>query len=43
VKAALSVGRSDALEHARRLLISGTDVSDRAGELGDVSIDLAAI
>jgi 3-phenylpropionate/trans-cinnamate dioxygenase ferredoxin reductase component len=43
VKAALSVGRSDDLEHARRLLISGTDVSDRAGELGDVSIDLAAI
>ncbi|HUA44155.1 MAG TPA: FAD-dependent oxidoreductase [Solirubrobacteraceae bacterium] len=43
VKAALSVGRSDDLEHARRLLVAGTDVGGRAGDLGDVSIDLASI
>ena len=43
VAAALSVGRSDDLEHARRLLISGTDVRDRLADLGDVSIDLATI
>jgi 3-phenylpropionate/trans-cinnamate dioxygenase ferredoxin reductase component len=43
VKAALSVGRSDDLEHARRLLIAGTDVGGRAGDLGDVSIDLGSI
>jgi 3-phenylpropionate/trans-cinnamate dioxygenase ferredoxin reductase component len=43
VKAALSVGRSDDLEHARRLLIAGTDVDGCAGDLGDVSIDLGSI
>ncbi|HTU87530.1 MAG TPA: FAD-dependent oxidoreductase [Solirubrobacteraceae bacterium] len=43
VKAALSVGRSDDLEHARRLLISETDVRDRVGDLADVSVDLATI
>ena len=41
--AALSVGRSDDLEHARRLIADGTEVGDRAGELGDLSSDLAAI
>jgi 3-phenylpropionate/trans-cinnamate dioxygenase ferredoxin reductase component len=43
VAAALSVGRSDDLEHARRLLIARTDVRERLGELGDVSVDLASI
>jgi 3-phenylpropionate/trans-cinnamate dioxygenase ferredoxin reductase component len=43
VKAALSVGRSDDLEHARRLLISGTDVRNRVGDLADVSVDLASV
>ena len=43
VAGALSVGRSDDLEHARRLLIAGTDVGDRVDDLGDVSSDLATI
>jgi 3-phenylpropionate/trans-cinnamate dioxygenase ferredoxin reductase component len=43
VKAALSVGRSDDLEHARRLLISAADVRDQIGGLADVSRDLATI
>ena len=40
LKAALSVGRSDDLEHARRLLIAGTDVTQpwRRRRLGDASI-----
>jgi 3-phenylpropionate/trans-cinnamate dioxygenase ferredoxin reductase subunit len=43
VAAALSVGRSDDLEHARRLMRERTDVAGHAGDLGDVSSDLAAI
>jgi 3-phenylpropionate/trans-cinnamate dioxygenase ferredoxin reductase component len=43
VKAALSVGRSDDLDPARRLLTAGTDVRDRVGELADVSSDLSSI
>ena len=43
VAGALAVGRSDDLEHARRLLASGTDVGDRTGELEDVSSDLASL
>ena len=43
VKAALSVGRSDDLEDARRLLISGADVRDRVGALADVSVELNSI
>jgi 3-phenylpropionate/trans-cinnamate dioxygenase ferredoxin reductase subunit len=43
VVGALSVGRSDDLEHARRLLSEATPVADRAGELGDLSTDLASI
>ncbi|HEY1593494.1 MAG TPA: FAD-dependent oxidoreductase [Solirubrobacteraceae bacterium] len=43
VAGALSVGRSDDLEHARRLIVSAADVGDRVAELGDVSTDLAAI
>jgi 3-phenylpropionate/trans-cinnamate dioxygenase ferredoxin reductase subunit len=43
VVAALSVGRSDDLEHARRLIVSGASVAGREAELGDVSSDLAGV
>jgi 3-phenylpropionate/trans-cinnamate dioxygenase ferredoxin reductase subunit len=43
VAAALSVGRSDDLEHARRLISSGADVGDHVEPLGDLSTDLAEI
>jgi 3-phenylpropionate/trans-cinnamate dioxygenase ferredoxin reductase subunit len=40
---ALSVGRSDDLEHARRLISSHADIGDRADELADLSTDLASV
>ncbi len=43
VAAALSVGRSDDLEHARRLIVSRERVDDRLEQLRDPSSDLAAI
>jgi 3-phenylpropionate/trans-cinnamate dioxygenase ferredoxin reductase subunit len=43
VAAALSVGRSGDLEHARRLISSRADVGERAQALGDLSTDLAEI
>jgi 3-phenylpropionate/trans-cinnamate dioxygenase ferredoxin reductase subunit len=43
VAGALSVGRSDDLEHARRLLAADTDVAARVDELGDPSTDLASV
>jgi 3-phenylpropionate/trans-cinnamate dioxygenase ferredoxin reductase subunit len=43
VAAALSVERSDDLDAARRLITSHADVSDRLGELADVSTDLAGV
>jgi 3-phenylpropionate/trans-cinnamate dioxygenase ferredoxin reductase subunit len=43
VAGALSVGRSEDLEHARRLLAAGTAVGDRVDELADLSTDLAAV
>jgi 3-phenylpropionate/trans-cinnamate dioxygenase ferredoxin reductase subunit len=43
VAGALSVGRSDDLEHARRLIAAGTDVGERADALGDLGSDLAAL
>jgi 3-phenylpropionate/trans-cinnamate dioxygenase ferredoxin reductase subunit len=43
VAGALSVGRSEDLEHARRLIASAAEVGDRAAELSDLSSDLAAI
>ena len=43
VAGALSVGRSDDLEHARRLLAAGTDLAERADALGDLSSDLAEL
>jgi 3-phenylpropionate/trans-cinnamate dioxygenase ferredoxin reductase component len=41
--AALSVGRSDDLEHAQRLITSGADIGQRAAELGDLGTDLGSI
>ncbi|MFL5823859.1 MAG: NAD(P)/FAD-dependent oxidoreductase [Solirubrobacteraceae bacterium] len=43
VLAALSVGRSDDLEHARRLITSRVDVGQRVEELGDLGSDLGEI
>jgi 3-phenylpropionate/trans-cinnamate dioxygenase ferredoxin reductase component len=43
VAAALTVGRSDDLEHAGRLLSTRAGVEHRVGELEDLSSDLAAI
>ena len=40
---ALSVGRSEDLEHARRLITSRADISDRAADLADLSTDLGSI
>ena len=43
VAAALSVGRSDDLEHARRLIRARTDVGTRADELADLGSDLSGL
>lgn len=43
VEGALSVGRSDDLEHARRLIARRTDLGDRVDALGDLGSDLAAL
>jgi 3-phenylpropionate/trans-cinnamate dioxygenase ferredoxin reductase subunit len=43
VAAALSIGRSDDLDHARRLIASGPDLGARAAELGDLSSELSAL
>jgi 3-phenylpropionate/trans-cinnamate dioxygenase ferredoxin reductase subunit len=43
VAGALSVGRSDDLDHARRLLVAGADVSAHVSELQDTSNDLASV
>jgi 3-phenylpropionate/trans-cinnamate dioxygenase ferredoxin reductase component len=40
---ALSVGRSDDLEHARRWITSRAEIGDQAEELADLSTDLASI
>jgi 3-phenylpropionate/trans-cinnamate dioxygenase ferredoxin reductase subunit len=40
---ALSVGRSDDLEDARRLITSHAQIDDQADALGDLSTDLASI
>lgn len=40
---ALSVGRSDDLEHARRLIAARTDLTAQADALGDVDADLSAL
>ena len=43
LRGALSVGRSDDLQAARRLIADGTDLGDRAASLGDLSADLETI
>jgi 3-phenylpropionate/trans-cinnamate dioxygenase ferredoxin reductase subunit len=43
VAAALSVGRSDDLEHARRLISAGTGLGARAEALGQLDADLASL
>ena len=43
VEAALAIGRSDDLVHARRLVESGADVSAEKGALADVDSDLEAV
>jgi 3-phenylpropionate/trans-cinnamate dioxygenase ferredoxin reductase subunit len=43
VAAALTVGRSDDLDHAKRLMSSETEVLDRVKELENASSDLASI
>lgn len=40
---ALAVGRPEDLDHARRLLASGTGLHDRLEELGDLSTDLSSV
>jgi 3-phenylpropionate/trans-cinnamate dioxygenase ferredoxin reductase subunit len=43
VQAALTVGRSDDLEHARRWISSGKPLAGSAGALADLSTDLAEL
>jgi 3-phenylpropionate/trans-cinnamate dioxygenase ferredoxin reductase subunit len=43
VEGALSVGRSDDLEHARRLIARRTELGERADALGDLGSDLSAL
>ena len=43
VAAALTVGRSDDLDHARRLMTSEAEVHERVQELQDVSADLGTV
>jgi 3-phenylpropionate/trans-cinnamate dioxygenase ferredoxin reductase component len=43
VAAALSVGRSEDLMHARRLIAAGGELGGRGAELGDLGLDLAGV
>jgi 3-phenylpropionate/trans-cinnamate dioxygenase ferredoxin reductase subunit len=43
VKGALTFGRSDDLDHARRLLVDGLPLGDQRASLGDLDTDLAAV
>jgi len=43
LRAALTVGRSDDLDHARRLISSGAKLGDEKAALGDLDADLAAV
>jgi 3-phenylpropionate/trans-cinnamate dioxygenase ferredoxin reductase subunit len=43
VRAALTFGRSDDLDHARRLISDGLPLGDRRTALGDLDVDLAAV
>jgi 3-phenylpropionate/trans-cinnamate dioxygenase ferredoxin reductase subunit len=43
VEGALSVGRSEDLQHARRFIAEHTEIGDRADALGDLSTDLETV
>ena len=43
VRAALTVGRSDDLDHARRLIVDGVELGDGRAALADLDVDLAGI
>jgi 3-phenylpropionate/trans-cinnamate dioxygenase ferredoxin reductase subunit len=43
VAAALAVGRSDDLEHARRFIVEHTEIGERADALADLDTDLAGL
>jgi 3-phenylpropionate/trans-cinnamate dioxygenase ferredoxin reductase component len=43
VEGALSIGRSDDLEHARRLIAGRVELGERAAALGDLGSDLSAL
>ena len=44
VKAALTFGRPDDLDHARRLIVAGTPLSQQQrAQLGDLETDLASV
>ena len=43
VAGALSVGRAEDLQHARRFIAAGTEIGDRAEALGDLSTDLETV
>jgi hypothetical protein len=43
VAAALSVGRSEDLIHARRLIASGGELGGRVAELADLGADLSEL
>jgi len=43
LRAALTVGRSDDLDHARRLISSGAQLGDEKSALGDLDADLAGV
>jgi 3-phenylpropionate/trans-cinnamate dioxygenase ferredoxin reductase subunit len=43
VKGALTFGRSDDLDHARRLIVDGLALGDQRTALGDLDADLAAV
>lgn len=43
LEGALSVGRSEDLQHARRLIAAREELGDRADALGDLSSDLSAL
>ncbi|MGH2915479.1 MAG: NAD(P)/FAD-dependent oxidoreductase [Solirubrobacteraceae bacterium] len=43
VAAAMTVGRSDDVQHARRWIADGTDLGDRAGALTDLSTELGTL
>jgi hypothetical protein len=43
VAGALTVGRSDDLQHARRLIAGHVDLGERAEALGDLATDLESL